>query len=188
MGGSVAQENAHDSDHAVDRRRLPAVWPAAGNQSGIKAGLGDSSNNRLVDHGRMSAVSSMPASLMDQIQTVKGVRNIVDLEFFRRLFSRCEKLASGVRDPRRQTGARLSRAQYHRGADRCHEGDAPRGADRTAVGEEIRLESRRQNTGRYDDLDQQRRQQQLGFRHRRHFRPHSTVRKIAARQCVLDQL
>jgi putative ABC transport system permease protein len=53
-----------------------------GINQGIKAGLGDKSNNRLWTSSRMSAVSSMPASLMDQIQTIKGVRNITHLSFF----------------------------------------------------------------------------------------------------------
>jgi putative ABC transport system permease protein len=45
-------------------------------------GLGDSSNNRLWTTARMSAVSSMPASLMDRMQTVKGVRTIAHMSFF----------------------------------------------------------------------------------------------------------
>jgi putative ABC transport system permease protein len=53
-----------------------------GINQGIKAGLGDTSNNRLWTTARMSAVSSMPASLMDRMRTVKGVRNIVDFSFF----------------------------------------------------------------------------------------------------------
>jgi putative ABC transport system permease protein len=53
-----------------------------GINQGIKAGLGDTSNNRLWTTARMSAVSSMPASLMDRMQTVKGVRNVVDFSFF----------------------------------------------------------------------------------------------------------
>jgi putative ABC transport system permease protein len=51
------------------------------NQS-IKAGLGDSSNNRLWTTSRMSAVSSMPISLMDRMSGVKGVRTIAHLSFF----------------------------------------------------------------------------------------------------------
>jgi len=51
------------------------------NQS-IKAGLSDSSNNRLWVTSRMSAINSMPISLMDQMKTVKGVRNIAHLSFF----------------------------------------------------------------------------------------------------------
>ena len=53
-----------------------------GINQGIKAGLGDASNNRLWTTARMSAVSSMPESLMDRIQTVKGVRAIAHLSFF----------------------------------------------------------------------------------------------------------
>jgi putative ABC transport system permease protein len=53
-----------------------------GINQGIKAGLGDTGNNRLWTTSRMSAVSSMPASLMDRMQTVKGVRNIAHLSFF----------------------------------------------------------------------------------------------------------
>jgi putative ABC transport system permease protein len=51
------------------------------NQS-IKAGLGDSSNNRLWTTSRMSAINSMPISLMDKMLTVKGVRNVAHLSFF----------------------------------------------------------------------------------------------------------
>jgi putative ABC transport system permease protein len=51
------------------------------NQS-IKAGLGDSSNNRLWIVNRMSAINSMPISLMDKIKTVKGVRTVSHLSFF----------------------------------------------------------------------------------------------------------
>jgi putative ABC transport system permease protein len=53
-----------------------------GINQGIKAGLGDTSNNRLWTTARMSAVSSMPASLMDRMQTIKGVRTIAHLSFF----------------------------------------------------------------------------------------------------------
>jgi putative ABC transport system permease protein len=53
-----------------------------GINQGIKLGLGDSSNNRLWTTSRMSAVSSIPASLMDRIQTVKGVRTVAHLSFF----------------------------------------------------------------------------------------------------------
>jgi putative ABC transport system permease protein len=53
-----------------------------GINQGIKAGLGDTSNNRLWTTARMSAISSMPTSLMDRMQTVKGVRNIAHLSFF----------------------------------------------------------------------------------------------------------
>jgi len=51
------------------------------NQS-IKAGLGDTSNNRLWTTSRMSAINSMPISLMDQMKTVKGVRTIAHLSYF----------------------------------------------------------------------------------------------------------
>jgi len=53
-----------------------------GINQGIKAGLGDTGNNRLWTTARMSAVSSMPASLMDRMQTVKGVRTVTHLSFF----------------------------------------------------------------------------------------------------------
>jgi putative ABC transport system permease protein len=53
-----------------------------GINQGIKKGGGDASNNRLWTTARMSAVSSMPASLMDRMQTVKGVRTIAHLSFF----------------------------------------------------------------------------------------------------------
>jgi putative ABC transport system permease protein len=53
-----------------------------GINQGIKAGLGDTSNNRLWTTARMSAVSSMPTALMDRMQTVKGVRTIAHISFF----------------------------------------------------------------------------------------------------------
>ena len=53
-----------------------------GINQGIKAGLGDTGNNRLWTTARMSAVSSMPASLMDRMQSIKGVRTITHLSFF----------------------------------------------------------------------------------------------------------
>lgn len=53
-----------------------------GINQGIKSGSGDSGNHRLWTTSRMSAVSSMPVSLMDRIQTVKGVRTIAHLSFF----------------------------------------------------------------------------------------------------------
>jgi putative ABC transport system permease protein len=53
-----------------------------GINQGIKAGLGDKSNNRLWTTSRMSAVSSMPAAMMDRMQTVQGVRTIAHLSFF----------------------------------------------------------------------------------------------------------
>ena len=53
-----------------------------GINQGIKAGLGDKSNNRLWTTSRMSAVSSMPAAIMDRMQTVQGVRTIAHLSFF----------------------------------------------------------------------------------------------------------
>jgi putative ABC transport system permease protein len=53
-----------------------------GINQGIKAGLGDTGNNRLWTTSRMSAVSSMPVSLMQQIQGVKGVRKVAHLSFF----------------------------------------------------------------------------------------------------------
>ncbi|HEY2675719.1 MAG TPA: ABC transporter permease [Steroidobacteraceae bacterium] len=53
-----------------------------GINQGIKAGLGDDSNNRLWTTSKMSAVSSMPASLMDQMLRVKGVRTVAHLSFF----------------------------------------------------------------------------------------------------------
>jgi putative ABC transport system permease protein len=53
-----------------------------GINQGIKAGLGDKANNRLWTTARMSAVSSMPTSLMDRMQTIKGVHTIAHLSFF----------------------------------------------------------------------------------------------------------
>ncbi len=51
------------------------------NQS-IKAGVGDSSNNRLWTTSRMSAVTSMPISHMTAIKTLKGVRAVMHISFF----------------------------------------------------------------------------------------------------------
>jgi putative ABC transport system permease protein len=53
-----------------------------GINQGIKAGLSDTRNNRLWTTSRMSAINSIPASLMDRMSTVKGVRNIAHLSFF----------------------------------------------------------------------------------------------------------
>src|SRR5271169_4214226 len=53
-----------------------------GINQGIKQGLGDTSNNRLWTTPKVSAFSSIPASLMDQIMTVKGVRTVAHLSFF----------------------------------------------------------------------------------------------------------
>ena len=53
-----------------------------GINQGIKAGLSDTRNNRLWTTSRMSAINSIPASLMDRMMTVKGVRNITHLSFF----------------------------------------------------------------------------------------------------------
>jgi putative ABC transport system permease protein len=51
------------------------------NQS-INAGLGDSSNKRLWTTARVATYGSMPISLMDQILTVRGVRNVAHLSYF----------------------------------------------------------------------------------------------------------
>ena len=53
-----------------------------GVNQGIKNGAGDSANHRLWTTSRMSAVSSMPVSLMPNIQAIKGVQNIAHLSFF----------------------------------------------------------------------------------------------------------
>jgi putative ABC transport system permease protein len=53
-----------------------------GINQGIKTGSGDSGNHRLWTTSRMSAVSSMPVSLMPRIQAVKGVQSIAHLSFF----------------------------------------------------------------------------------------------------------
>ena len=53
-----------------------------GINQGIKAGLSDTRNNRLWTTSRMSAINSIPESLMDRMLTVKGVRNIASLSFF----------------------------------------------------------------------------------------------------------
>jgi putative ABC transport system permease protein len=53
-----------------------------GINQGIKTGSGDSGNHRLWTTSRMSAVSSMPVSLMPRIQAVKGVQTIAHLSFF----------------------------------------------------------------------------------------------------------
>ena len=53
-----------------------------GINQGIKAGLSDTRNNRLWTTSRMSAINSIPASLMDRIMTVKGVRTVTHLSYF----------------------------------------------------------------------------------------------------------
>jgi putative ABC transport system permease protein len=53
-----------------------------GINQGIKDSLGDTGNRRLWTTSKMSAVSSIPASLMTQITTVKGVDTIAHLSFF----------------------------------------------------------------------------------------------------------
>lgn len=53
-----------------------------GINQGIKAGLNDSRNNRLWTTNRMSAINSIPVSLMERMKTVKGVLNVVHLSFF----------------------------------------------------------------------------------------------------------
>jgi putative ABC transport system permease protein len=53
-----------------------------GINQGIKAGLSDTRNNRLWTTNRMSAINSIPASLMDRMMTVQGVRNVTHLSFF----------------------------------------------------------------------------------------------------------
>lgn len=53
-----------------------------GINQGIKSGSGDSGNHRLWTTSRMSAVSSMPVSLIPRIQAVKGVETIAHLSFF----------------------------------------------------------------------------------------------------------
>ena len=53
-----------------------------GINQGIKIGSGDSGNHRLWTTSRMSAVSSMPVSLIPKIQAVKGVETIAHLSFF----------------------------------------------------------------------------------------------------------
>jgi putative ABC transport system permease protein len=53
-----------------------------GINQGIKAGLSDTRNNRLWSTSRMSAINSIPVSLMDRMLTVQGVRNITHLSFF----------------------------------------------------------------------------------------------------------
>jgi putative ABC transport system permease protein len=49
---------------------------------GIKSGFGASGNSRLWTTNRMSAVSSMPVSITDQIKSVSGVRNVAHMSFF----------------------------------------------------------------------------------------------------------
>ena len=72
-------------------RKVPSIrylvgWPAS-DQDGAPAGTTAlaawPARTRIdLSTSRMSAVSSMPASLMDRMQTVKGVRTIVDFSFF----------------------------------------------------------------------------------------------------------
>jgi putative ABC transport system permease protein len=53
-----------------------------GINQGIKTGSGDSGNHRLWTTSRMSAVSSMPVSLIPRMQAVKGVQTIAHISFF----------------------------------------------------------------------------------------------------------
>jgi putative ABC transport system permease protein len=53
-----------------------------GVNQGIKQGSTDTGNHRLWTAARMSSVSSMAASLMDRMLTVKGVRTIAHISFF----------------------------------------------------------------------------------------------------------
>jgi len=53
-----------------------------GINQGIKKGSTDTGNHRLWTAARMSSVSSMAASLMDRMLTVKGVRAIAHISFF----------------------------------------------------------------------------------------------------------
>jgi putative ABC transport system permease protein len=53
-----------------------------GINQGIKTGSGDSGNHRLWTTSRMSAVSSMPVSLIPKMQAVKGVQTISHISFF----------------------------------------------------------------------------------------------------------
>jgi putative ABC transport system permease protein len=53
-----------------------------GINQGIKQGSTDTGNHRLWTAARMSSVSSMAASLMDRMLTVKGVRTIAHISFF----------------------------------------------------------------------------------------------------------
>jgi putative ABC transport system permease protein len=53
-----------------------------GINQGIKQGSTDTGNHRLWTAARMSSVSSMPASLMDRMLTVKGVQTIAHISFF----------------------------------------------------------------------------------------------------------
>jgi putative ABC transport system permease protein len=53
-----------------------------GINQGIKQGSTDTGNHRLWTAARMSSVSSMAASLMDRMLTVKGVREIAHISFF----------------------------------------------------------------------------------------------------------
>jgi putative ABC transport system permease protein len=53
-----------------------------GINQGIKQGSTDTGNHRLWTAARMSSVSSMAASLMDRMLTVRGVRTIAHISFF----------------------------------------------------------------------------------------------------------
>jgi putative ABC transport system permease protein len=53
-----------------------------GVNQGIKAGLSDTRNNRLWTTSRMSAINSIPASLIPRVRSVKGVNTVADLSFF----------------------------------------------------------------------------------------------------------
>ncbi len=105
-----------------------------GINQGIKAGLGDTSNNRLwttEPHERDQFHADQPHGSDEDRQRRAQHRA---LELFRRLLSGREKYDSCICNQHGQARGRLPGTQYHPGADRCHEGDAPRRADRTASG------------------------------------------------------
>jgi putative ABC transport system permease protein len=53
-----------------------------GINQGIKSGSSETGNHRLWTSARMSGVSSLPVSLMDQMLNIKGVRNVAHFSFF----------------------------------------------------------------------------------------------------------
>ncbi|HEX3913451.1 MAG TPA: ABC transporter permease [Steroidobacteraceae bacterium] len=53
-----------------------------GINQGIKSGSSETGNHRLWTAPRMSGISSIPVSLMDQMLTIKGVLNVAHFSFF----------------------------------------------------------------------------------------------------------
>ena len=135
-----------------------------GINQGIKAGFGDSGNNRLWTTSRMSAVSSMPISLMDKMQIRQRGAQRRAPEFLWWLLSGREKRYSGLCNQCiDEPSAVYPELNITPDLIAAMKSTRARAVIGRPLGEEIRLECRRQDSARHDHLDQQGRQQQLGF-------------------------